>query len=91
MKKWALTGALLLTTVAASTTAFAARHHFDVIGESYGRSSEEAIDNAWRDADEQCYRSWGRSDQDITVLEVWVDPDTGYPHARVSLGCTVDD
>jgi len=46
MKKWALSGVLLLTTVAASTTAFAARHHFDVIGESYGRSSEEAIDNA---------------------------------------------
>nr|WP_255692512.1 hypothetical protein [Luteimonas sp. XNQY3] len=33
----------------------------------------------------------GRSDQDITVLDVWVDPATGYPRARVSLGCTVDD
>lgn len=91
MKTWALSGALLLTTVAASTAAFAARHHFDVIGESYGRSSAEAIDNAARDADEQCYRSWDRSDQDITVLDVWVNPATGYPHARVSLGCTVDD
>ena len=90
MNKWCLPGVLLLTTVAYSTTAFAARHHYDVIGESYGRSSEEAIDNAWRDADTQCYRNWGMSDQDITVLEVWVN-EAGYPAARVSLGCTIDD
>jgi len=90
MKTWIAT-ALLATTAAASTTAVAARHHYDVIAESYGRSDQEAIDNAWREADEQCYRNWGRSDQDITVLETWVDPSTGYIHARVSLGCTVDD
>lgn len=91
MKQRLICGVVLLGMLGASGAALAARHHYDVIGEYYGRSVEEAIDNAWRDADEQCYRNWGRSDQDITVLETGVDPSTGYFTARVSLGCTVDD
>jgi hypothetical protein len=91
MNKWSLSASAFLVTVACSTAALAAVHHFDVIGESYGHTSEEAIDNALRVADEKCYLSWGRSDQDYTVLAQWVDQATGYPAARVSLGCSVED
>lgn len=90
MKKSSMFAALVLAATC-SSAALAARHHFDVVGESYGRTSEEAIDNALRVADRQCYLSWGRSAQEFTVLAEWIDPATGYPHARVSLGCTVDD
>ncbi|MGY1530207.1 hypothetical protein [Luteimonas sp. A649] len=91
MNKWTLSAAVVLMAAGYSADAMAARHYIQVIGESYGRSAEEAIDNAWRDADRQCYLSWGQSDQDITVLDEWIDPATGYSHARVSLGCTRDD
>ena len=74
-----------------SAVAFADLHHFEVIGEAYGHTSEEAVDNALRIADEKCYRSWGRSDQDYMVLAQWIDPANGYPSARVSLGCTTED
>jgi len=91
MKKRSLAASLLLTACAYSASALADVHHFDVVGEAYGHTSEEAIDNALRVADETCYRSWGRSSQDYTVLAQWIDPGTGYPSARVSLGCTTED
>jgi len=88
MNQRILSVSLGLFACVCSASALAARHHFYVVGESYGHTSEEAIDNAWRVADEKCYLSWGRSDQDYTVLAEWVDPATGYPSARVSVGCT---
>lgn len=91
MNHWRLSLLAFLVTAAFSTAALADVHHFQVIGEAYGHTPEEAIDNAVRDADEQCYRSWGRSDQDYTVIDQWVDPGNGYPHARVSLGCRTED
>jgi len=91
MNKWRLSASVCLMTVAYSAAALAAVHYFDVIGESYGHTGEEAIDNAWREADTKCYQSWGRSSQDYTVLAQWVDPETGYPSARVSLECAVED
>ncbi|WP_156170298.1 hypothetical protein [Luteimonas sp. FCS-9] len=91
MKKWHLTAGVLLAAAVSSTTAFAARHHYEVIGEGAGRSAQEALEYAERSAYDQCYRGWGQSDQQTTVLAEWVDPATGYFHIRVSLGCTVDD
>ncbi|MCD9030201.1 hypothetical protein LDO32_00425 [Luteimonas sp. Y-2-2-4F] len=91
MNKWRLSACAFLLTAVSSTAALAAVHHFEVIGESYGRTSDEAIDNAWRVADRECYLRWGRSDQEITVLAEWIDPATGYSHARVSLGCRTED
>ncbi|WP_407351156.1 hypothetical protein [Luteimonas sp. R10] len=91
MNKWRLSASVFLVTVACSAAALAAVHHFDVIGEAYGHTSEEAIDNALRVAETKCYRSWGRSSQEYAVLAEWVDPATGYPYARVSVGCAVED
>jgi len=91
MKQQLFAGVLLLGLVGASTTALAARHHHEVIVESYGRSVEEAIDNALYEAHQQCYLGWGQSDQDFSVLETGVDEETGYYTARVSQGCTYDD
>ncbi|WP_242107140.1 hypothetical protein [Luteimonas aquatica] len=91
MNKWCLSASLVLLTAAYSAAALADVHTFQVIGESYGHTSEEAIDNALRVADEKCYLSWGRSSQDYTVLAQWTDPESGYPAARVSLGCTTED
>ena len=89
MNKWRVSASVFLMAVSAA--ALADVHHFQVIGESYGHTAEEAIDNAWREADEKCYLSWGRSGQEITVLAQWVDPASGYPYARVSLECAVED
>lgn len=91
MNKWRLSASVFLMTVAYSAAALADVHHFEVIGEAYGHTSEEAIDNALRVANTECYQSWGRSSQEYTVLAEWVDPGTGYPYARVSLGCAVED
>lgn len=91
MNKQFLSVSLGLLACVVSAGALAVLHHFDVIGEAYGHTSEEAIDNAWRIADEKCYRSWGRSDQGYTLLAEWFDPATGYPTARVSVGCTTED
>lgn len=91
MNKWFLSVSLGLFACAGSAGALAALHHFDVIGEAYGHTSSEAIDNALRIANEKCYLSWGRSDQSYTVLAEWFDPATGYPTARVSVGCTTED
>ena len=91
MNKWRLSASTFLLTVICSTPAFADVHHFQVIGEAYGHTPQEAIDNALYEADRKCYLSWGRSDQDYTVLDQWVDPANGYPHARVSLGCRTED
>lgn len=91
MNKRFLSVSLGLAACVVSVSALAARHHVEFIGESYGHTSEEAIDNAWRVADQKCYLSWGRADQDYTLLAEWIDPATGYPAARVSVGCTIDD
>lgn len=91
MKTSHLSAILFSATLACSTAALAAQHTYQVIGEAYGHTPEEAIDNAWRDADTKCYQAWGRSGQDITVLQEWVDPVNGYPTARVSLDCTSED
>lgn len=91
MKTPQLSVILFAATLATSGTALADRHTYQVIGEAYGHTPEEAIDNAWRDADTQCYQAWGRSGQEITVLAEWVDPTNGYPTARVSLDCTSED
>ncbi|MEN4904924.1 hypothetical protein [Luteimonas sp. TWI1437] len=90
MKTRTITGVLLLAAMS-STAAFAARHHYDVVGEGYGRTQQEALEYAERAAYEQCYNNWGQAGQELTVLAEWVDPATGYIHMRVSLGCTVDD
>ena len=82
---------LLTVALGFSTSALAAVHIFEVIGEGPGRTAEEAVENALRDADEKCYRSWGRSAQEHTVLDQWIDPATGWPFARVSLECAVED
>lgn len=91
MNKWIVSAAVVLMAAGYSANALAARHYIEVIGEAYGRTADEAVDNAWRDADTKCYLSWGQSDQDITILAEWVDPESGYPYARVSLGCVQDD
>lgn len=91
MKKWRLSVSAFLLAAVSSTAAFAAVHYFEVIGEAYGHTSEEAIDNALRYANDECYRRWGRADQEFTVLAEWVDPVSGYPYARVSLGCRTED
>ncbi|MCD9027890.1 hypothetical protein LDO26_06685 [Luteimonas sp. BDR2-5] len=91
MKKSCLSASLLAIAIGCSASAFAAVHFFEVIGEGPGRTAEEAVESALRDADEKCYRSWGRSAQEHTVLAEWIDPATGWPFARVSLECRVED
>lgn len=90
MKTSVLAAALVLT-VAYSATAAAAAHRFKVYGEAYGYTVEDAIDFAARRAFDTCYRTWGESGQEVTVLEQYLDPATGYWNARVSLDCTVYD
>lgn len=91
MKKRTVLFATGLLLIGYSAAVLAAAHHFNVVGESIGHTQDEAIDNAWREADETCYRSWGRSGQELTVLDQHVQPDTGYWYAKISVGCTVYD
>lgn len=91
MSKRLILACLFTVTVGYSAAALADRHHFEVTAEAYGHTSEEAIDNALYYAYQKCYLSWGESDQDYTVLAQWIDEETGYPSARVSLGCTTYD
>ena len=90
MKK-SLLAATLVLTVAYGAAASAAAHRFKVYGEGYGHTQEEAVDTAARYASDACYRTWGEYGQDVDVLEQYVDPQTGYWHARVALDCTVYD
>lgn len=92
MNKLCLCVLLFLATFVCGTAAYASSvHYFDAIGESYGRTSEEAIDNARGSADEKCYTSWGLSMQEYTLLAQWIDQESGYPRARVSVRCRVED
>lgn len=91
MKKPLIATAALLLAVGYSAVALAAAHYFNVTGEGIGHTQEEAVDNAWRVADEACYQTWGQSAQQATILAQHVQPDTGYWYAKVSLGCTVYD
>lgn len=90
MKKTAIAAAALLA-IGYSTAAFAAAHYFKVYGEGYGHDQQEAVDTASRYADDACYSTWGQSGQEVTVLEQYLDVESGYWHARVSLDCTVYD
>lgn len=92
MKKTILSTAALVAALGFSGAAMAwSAHYFKVYGEGYGHTAEEAVDTAARYAVEACYRTWGQSGQEITILDQYVNPQTGYWHAEVSLDCTVYD
>ena len=91
MKKSRVTASALLIAIACSASAFAALHHYQVIGEGLGRSSDEAYEAASYEAAMKCYLSWGRSTQEQTILVEEIQPDTGYWYVKLSEGCISED
>lgn len=91
MKKSGVIASVALLAIACSASAFAALHHYQVIGEGLGRSSDEAYEAASYDAARKCYLSWGRSTQEQTILVEEIQPDTGYWYVKLSEGCINED
>lgn len=91
MKKSRVIASALLIAIACSASAFASLHHYQVIGEGIGHTSDEAYDAAAYDSARKCYLSWGRSTQEVTILVQQIQPETGYWYAKVSEGCISED
>ncbi len=84
-------GVIASVALLCSASAFAALHHYQVIGEGLGRSAEEAYEAASYDAARKCYLSWGHSTQEQTILVEEIQPDTGYWYVKLSEGCISED
>ena len=89
MKKIFLSAAVAVAALGYSAAAFA--NYYEVIGEGIGRDRDEAYEAASRDALEQCYRNWGESSQEQTILVEEVQEDTGYWYVKLSQGCVAYD
>lgn len=91
ISKRSLSTAIFLMSAAFSTAALADRYHYEVIGEGYGHTRDQAYEAAAYYASRQCYLNWGQSTQEQRILVEELQPDTGYWYVKLAEGCISED
>ncbi|MFQ6308869.1 MULTISPECIES: hypothetical protein [Lysobacter] len=91
MSKRYLSVAAFALLTAFSAAAVADQYHYQVIGEGYGHTRDQAYEAASYYASNRCYLNWGRSTQEQTILVEEFQPATGYWYVKLSEGCISED
>lgn len=91
MNKSLLSASAFVLCLGFSSAALAAAHYYEVIGEGYGHTRDEAIDAASYYASQKCYLSWGESTREQRILVDHVDAGTGYWYVKLAEGCVSYD